>query len=111
MSQNSAHSSLNHHALWTESPRPEKPDEGRIRPKSRGLLAAVVLSLTACGNPAEDTGSLQGAATTDLTSQWQPFTSTSMWNMKLPPNRPETPLNARGLATGPFDASDGSYGI
>jgi hypothetical protein len=42
---------------------------------------------------------------------WQPFVRGSVWNLRLPMNRQETPLPADGLAVAPFALSDGDYGI
>lgn len=73
-----------------------------------GLLSA--LALVACG-PVEDADALTSAATTDLNYYWQPFTTTSVWNLKLPAGRAETAIPAAALKSGPLALSDGTYGI
>lgn len=97
-----------------QEPIPRRVGKGRLH-QAQGLLTTGVLLLTACGAPEDgslDTiGALQGAATTDLTSQWQPFTKDALWNLKLSPTRSETALPSAGLAAGAMAASDADYGI
>lgn len=77
--------------------------------RARGCALAL-LALAACG-PEEDSDALASAATTDLNYYWQPFTTTSIWNLKLPAGRAEVALPAAALKTGPLALSDGAYGV
>lgn len=79
---------------------------------------AVAAIVAASGCSSDSAPSLEAeqvgfeASRTPLGSPpWQPFVRASVWNLRLPASRPETPLPAEGLAVAPFAVSDGDYGI
>lgn len=101
-------------ALTRETHLPTKTCRARFLP----LIAWALLSATGlvgCNSESAPSGNEQDGFEVSRTppdaGQWQPFIQGSVWNLRLPLQRTETPLPQDGLAVAPLAASDGDYGI
>ncbi|MCS6914096.1 MAG: hypothetical protein RMK29_19445 [Myxococcales bacterium] len=99
---------------WCYGHHPSCPG-ARLLGAALALLATASPLLVACGPPHPDeTGpglSFGPASTAELGHPWQPFTTTSVWNLKLSPTRSETPIPAAAMALAPMALSDTDYGV
>lgn len=85
---------------------------GRASQLAAWALAGIV-GASGCGSasaPTEQAG-FESSRTPAGEPPWQPFVRGSVWNLRLPASRQETPLPAAGLMVAPFAVSDSDYGI
>ncbi len=85
---------------------------GGALPLVTWAVAAIagVAGCSADSTQAEQAG-FEASRTPVGSPPWQPFVRGSVWNLRLPINRQETPLPAAGLTVAPFAVSDSDYGI
>jgi hypothetical protein len=80
------------------------------------ILIFVLGLLASCGHVApgdepDEVGDHQAAGTIELPGIWQPFQTTSVFNLKLSPTRSETALPQAVQGAGIFAPSDQEFGV